>query len=361
MKVGNFSLTFEDVNIPLAGIPIVVSRTYDSRQKDQNLDFGYGWSVDYQNVRVHESRPVGRSWALNRYSAGFFDNWCVEPNGDPTVSVTLPNGRVEKFVAKASPQCQQITPAIDVAIVFEPVGNTTATLTQSDYSTVRIVNGNLVDLLGDPGLDVDPQNYQLTTADGYIYDLEQGFNIRKVTEPNGQTLTFSSEGVFHSTGASVSFERDVNGNISAITLPDETQITYEHDTNGNLIAHKDQLDNAATFAYNNQHGLVDIFDPRGVRVTQNEYDEAGRLIAQIDADGNRIEFTHDIGSNLEVVKNRRGFTQVFSYDGAGNVLAETNGAGETTTRTYDNNSTNCHVPMRWGIRKRGLMTRDVTS
>jgi YD repeat-containing protein len=220
--------------------------------------------------------------------------------------------------------------------VFEPLSGTSSTLTQSDFGPVRISGGDLIDLTR-PGDEVDPQNYQLTTADGYVYDLEQGFNIRKVTEPSGQSLTFTSGGVQHSTGASVSFTRDANGNISAITLPDATQITYEYDAEGNLTAHKDQLANSTTFAYDDEHGLVDILDPRGVRVTRNEYDESGRLIAQTDADGKRIEFTHNIGSNTEIVKNRRGFTQVFSYDGMGNILAETNGAGETTTRSYDDN------------------------
>ena len=33
MKVGNFTVTFTDLNIPVSGLPIVVNRTYDSRDK----------------------------------------------------------------------------------------------------------------------------------------------------------------------------------------------------------------------------------------------------------------------------------------------------------------------------------------
>ena len=39
MKVRNFSFTVVDLEIPLSGIPIRVTRTYDTRQKQQNLDF----------------------------------------------------------------------------------------------------------------------------------------------------------------------------------------------------------------------------------------------------------------------------------------------------------------------------------
>ncbi|HFD11313.1 MAG TPA: hypothetical protein ENJ32_02415 [Crenotrichaceae bacterium] len=42
----NFTLP-PNYSIPVAGIPIRVTRTYDTHQKDHNLDFGYGWSVDY--------------------------------------------------------------------------------------------------------------------------------------------------------------------------------------------------------------------------------------------------------------------------------------------------------------------------
>ena len=39
---GKFSITIEDLRVPVSGIPITVSRTYDTRQRQQNLDFGFG-------------------------------------------------------------------------------------------------------------------------------------------------------------------------------------------------------------------------------------------------------------------------------------------------------------------------------
>jgi len=30
----------------IAGLPITITRTYDTRQRHEALDFGYGWSVD---------------------------------------------------------------------------------------------------------------------------------------------------------------------------------------------------------------------------------------------------------------------------------------------------------------------------
>ena len=57
MKVGNFSLTFTDLEIPMSGIPITVNRTYDSRDKRKG-DFRVGWRLDVQtlSIRANGSR-----------------------------------------------------------------------------------------------------------------------------------------------------------------------------------------------------------------------------------------------------------------------------------------------------------------
>ena len=57
MKVGNFSLSFTDLQIPMAGIPITVTRTYDSRDKVRG-DFGVGWRLDVQTLRLRANRST---------------------------------------------------------------------------------------------------------------------------------------------------------------------------------------------------------------------------------------------------------------------------------------------------------------
>jgi hypothetical protein len=43
LKLGNFRLSFTDLTIPVTGIPISVTRTYDSLTASTTDDFGYGW------------------------------------------------------------------------------------------------------------------------------------------------------------------------------------------------------------------------------------------------------------------------------------------------------------------------------
>ena len=51
---------------------------------------------------------------------------------------------------------------------------------------------------------------------------------------------------------------------------------------------------------------VTIADPRGIQPIRNEYDQAGRLIAHTDANGNRVVYTHAIGTGDESVQDRLG-------------------------------------------------------
>ena len=74
-KVGQFSLSFEDLSVPVSGIPIQVMRTYDSRDP-RNGDFGFGWSLTVSSARVTESKRLGLHWQVTR--------------GDGIVPVLLP-------------------------------------------------------------------------------------------------------------------------------------------------------------------------------------------------------------------------------------------------------------------------------
>jgi len=61
LKVGNFTVSFSDLNIPVAGVPMEVTRTYDSRDKRVG-DFGFGWTMGLRNIRVEKSSVLGLKW-----------------------------------------------------------------------------------------------------------------------------------------------------------------------------------------------------------------------------------------------------------------------------------------------------------
>jgi RHS repeat-associated protein len=332
LKVGLFSLTFTDLNIPMAGIPITVTRTYDSRDKAKG-DFGIGWRLGVQTLRIRTNRVPGTGWVRNQ-SGSIIG---LVPTSEHKVSVTLPDGKVEEFDLVLSPTSG--FGGLDATTVtgYAPRPGTLGKLEMLDNPYLFILNGATEDeLVDDTTLKTfEPLHYRYTTLDGTQIEIDRKEGVKKVTDINGNSMTFGPAGIIHSSGKSVTFARDAQNRITKITDSDGNSRTYAYNASGDLVTATDFVDNATGFTYNGAHGLVDINDPAGKRVSRNEYDDAGRVIATTDAQGNRIELMHNLNTQQEIVRDRLGNITVFEYDAAGNIVAKTDALGGRTTYSYD--------------------------
>ena len=52
LKLGNLHLSFTDLTVPVSGIPITITRTYDSLNASTSSDFGYGWTLSESNYQL---------------------------------------------------------------------------------------------------------------------------------------------------------------------------------------------------------------------------------------------------------------------------------------------------------------------
>jgi RHS repeat-associated protein len=335
-KVGLFSLTFQDLSIPMVGLPIIVNRVYDSRDKGVG-DFGFGWRLDIQTLRARTNRVQGTGWRVNK-SGGFLPTYSLAADDQHYVSITLPDGKVEEFDLTPTPTSQQVYPLQSLTAAYTPRSGTLGTLRPLGNSGLIIMDAQPgpVTLLDDSEFDTyNPQSFQYTSADGRIFVINVNTGVQGITDWNGNTLTIGSGGIIHSSGKSVTFSRDGAGRITRITDPNGNFNQYSYDSNGDLASHTDPLGNVTRFFYNLSHGLIEIRDPRGISSTRSEYDADGRIIAHVDAQGNRIEYTHNVGSRQEIVRDRNGNVTLFNYDDRGNVLSKTDPLGNTTSYTYD--------------------------
>ena len=192
-----------------------------------------------------------------------------------------------------------------------------------------------VQLLSADFAEYDPTRYKLTDKDGTTYVVNQTTGLETITDLNGNTITFGPNGIIHSAGKSVTFARDPDGRITTITDPLGHTIRYAYDFYGDLTSVTDQEDYTTQFKYNTTHGLLEIVDPRGVKAVRNEYDDNGRLVAIVDANGQRTEMTHDVAARREEIKNRLGHVTVHEYDVRGNVTVTIDALGNRSTVTYD--------------------------
>ncbi len=340
LKVGNFTYTVDEFTYPMVGLPITVSRTYDSRRKHELLDFGYGWSLGYTGIKVEKSRQLGSGWALNEYKTGpgnILSKYCMEPLGKIVTTITLPNGDVEKFLVKAEIPCYDVIADFDVNLTFEPVGNTGSTLAFKSSSLVSLA-GDGLKILGSDEI-FDANDFILTTRAGFEYHFNTHTGMTFAKEPNGATLTFSQSGIQHSSGKSVTIARSGDNDlITQIRTPDNQYYYYDNDANNNLIQRRTPEGAKESYTYNSQHGLLKVLDSEDRTKVFNIYDDDGRLVAQEDAQGNRTSFQHDLAGRQSVVTDRLNRSTFFYYDDNGNVTSQVDALGGVTSYTFDDNN-----------------------
>ena len=210
-KVGNFTLSFNDLSVPLPGLPITVTRTYDSRDKRVG-DFGVGWTLSVANVRVQKTGgAIGTGWDEEVQWSGFFPTYCLQPAKNHSVSVTFPDGKVYKFQPVNTPQCQQFVPITVPQIGFTQISTGSATAGASLTpigDTDLLLDGGVpgpINLITAEVEFADYTQFQLVTAEGFKYILDLKLGATSVTGPQRQHTHHQRRRELHSAGKNVAF------------------------------------------------------------------------------------------------------------------------------------------------------------
>jgi YD repeat-containing protein len=340
LKVGHFTVSFDDMTVPVNGVPMQIVRTYDSRDKRPG-DFGIGWTLSIKNIRIEKNRTIGLNWRQTSNGA-LFPTYCVEATRPHIVTVTMPDGTVEKFNAKLRQMCQQYAPVDYSYVEFQPEPGTRGKLEVVGDNYVAVVGSvpGPMEFVGFNGQGIfDSASFKYTSKDGTQFTLRQGVGLEMVRDLDGNTLTIDANGIHHSSGASIAFTRDTFGRITNVTDPAGEDNVYGYDASGDLVSFTDREDNETTFTYEPliPHHLKSIVDPLGRTPIRNDYDASGRLLKHTDAEGNEIEYTHDLAARVETIKDRLGNPTVYEYDGRGNVLKKRDALNHETTYSYDAN------------------------
>jgi YD repeat-containing protein len=354
LKLGNFTLSFTDLTVPVSGIPITVTRTYDTLTANSSSDFGYGWRLELGDTRLHAFVP-----ATGSESVGVFS-----PFRDGTrVYLTVPGGKREGFTFQPTPITLFHTTFYQPHFVADPdvtdtltvpgeVANTgllagfkdlagaggALTLFQADDGSYR----NDQQIPYNPADDLFGGKYFLITKEGIKYQVN-GLTGRldRVSDTNDNVLTFSSSGVASSAELAITFERDARGRITALTDPMGNRIRYEYDARGDLTAATDRGGNATHFVYSTArvHYLQEVLDRLGRTGARTEYDDKGRLFRVIDANGNPVGLMYDPTHSVETVHDQLGNPTTYEYDERGNIVTQTDALGGIIHRTYHADNT----------------------
>lgn len=340
MKLGVFSLAFNDITIPVAGIPIQVIRSYDSRDKGLG-DFGTGWRLGLSNIRLQKNHNLGLNWQETQTQSGYLPQFCINATDNKIVTVTFPDGRVFTFQPNAG-GCQLSGDISAATLGFTqepgPASTAGATLVPADGGQF-VVEGSApgpVRFFGYDGNAYNPTTFILTTNDGTHYTIDQKVGLTSVTDTNSNTLTVSPQGISSSSGKSVVFARDEQGKITRITDANGNATQYSYG-GSDLVNVSDRDRNQTQLTYDTNHNLKSIVGPAGQNLLSNTYDSSGRLTQTADGNGKSTSFTPNLAAQTETIKDRNGNSTTYSYDGDGNVTQVVDALGNTTTYTYDGN------------------------
>jgi RHS repeat-associated protein len=345
LKLGNFQLSFTDLEIPVGGIPITLTRTYNTLNSNNKDDFGFGWRMEFRDADVRTSLPKDELYEqLGFRSVGFKE-------GD-AVYLTLPGGKREKFTLKLEAINSLVNAFLGRYGLYKPTfvadKGSTSTLSVETAGVVltRGQNGQVVPFSGGSAFaHYHPQDwgnyYQLTTKEGIVYNIDATTgDINSITNRNSDKLTFTDAGITSSNGLKVTFGRDTQGRITTVTDPMGKQIKYEYDSKGDLIKVTDRENNTTQFKYNNDqpHYLDEIIDPLGRTGIKNEYDENGRLTKVFNGEGKAVQLEYNPDNFVYSVKDPLGNSTTYESDARGNIITEIDANGGIIKRTYDDSN-----------------------
>jgi RHS repeat-associated protein len=387
LKVGQFSFSEQDLNLPVHGIPITVTRTYNS-QNPNSADFGYGWTfaLNSLNVQLDEERQdvPSHEGALSSQD-NLPTEVSVRSGGYWDVSLTLPDGQQTTFAFSLSgndfqPTASWTAPAWvhakleayqqpDVlnelyATFYPPAASFWEWSAEGLYAPFESQ-----DL---PGwvLTTLPDNtkYYITRGASHTYNCQDPNNpnghsiyatvygppvLSEILEPSGDTIFINTNQIYHqdpsnNISAVVNITRDGLGRVTAISDPDGTnglplvRYVYDQDS-GNLVQVLKLQDRGSglyatnRYDYNNPnypHLITSIENAEGAPVTRNYYDNSGRITQTVDANGNTNQFIY-AATNMELTIDQLGRTNTLVYDSSGNIIAQTNALGQATLNGYD--------------------------
>ncbi|MGE5609729.1 MAG: putative Ig domain-containing protein [Bacillota bacterium] len=380
LKLGNFNLSFTDMQVSVGGMPIDITRTYDTLDAQQSNDLGYGWSLNF-NLQVQESPETRILYPLDlmdeamyRYKLGPDDCLSVRAGGSRDVWLTLPDGRRVRFDFEIAPDgnrytagfksppgvgaqllimgeteivrsslgdniqywrslkpdglyqaLSDLTPLYDIpGYILKLEDGTEFYLEKTEYLETRNY-GRYIDLDGEP-------NNQIRAYIPHVYHADP--HLTKIVTPDGVTLEVTPEGIFNSGKSLVAVRRDALGRIDQITDLSQNSVTYRYDENGDLTSVTDRANQTTTFTYGQadptRHYLMGITDARGVQVMTTTF-ENGQLKQINSSANNPIEVGHDTSSRTETVTGAMGEETLCQYDPMGHVVRRAERVSDSNT------------------------------
>ncbi len=195
--------------------------------------------------------------------------------------------------------------------------------------------------------------YARIGTESFSYDAKG--NVTRHKEISGKTVNYVYDARYGMVTSETSYQ-DADTKISVVyTLTDDkksvaaekiyangnlkSHIDYVYDGRGNIVLkteHNTGGNTVTVFAFSDNIPYCAGMSISGTQYTESyTYDAAGRLLAVTDAQGNTTAKTYDLRGRLLSVTYANGSTEIYSYDAVANTAAVTSRSGLTLTYIYN--------------------------
>ncbi len=340
---GNMWLQQTDYNLPGVGENIEINRFYNSIIQYSGL-FGFGWSTKYdESLWFYDDRllrlnmPDGRAVYFGRQdstapfiplSPGIYGT-VVKDNSNNTYTLTFKDGRVHKFHTNGRLDWQKDRNGNQTTLTYSGsngTGNLT-TITDAFGRTLNIVsnfNGTVEKIYDALGTVNNPIAI-------YEYDSVNSALLKTVTYNDGSKYKFEYDTTTASGKTLLTTVKDANDNILE---------THDYDSAGRATTSEKQ-GGVEKYTFDYQALFTIVTDANG-KVSKYWFDKSkGRNvvsktegICNCGGGGSEItEFFYDGKLNLTRKINALGHETIYTYDGNGNRLTQTEKVGTTNLGT----------------------------
>ncbi|RYD83600.1 MAG: hypothetical protein EOP84_07665, partial [Verrucomicrobiaceae bacterium] len=390
MKIGEFTTSVNDLSIQLPGLSIDVTRTYSSAKRCAG-DFGPGWNLDMNAVRLFKNYKLGENWIYDVFiPINFMEPpaYTLADDGPHIVAIAFPSGEVHRFrpiltmtrgngASFKDPYGniigQTFVPIYygdRLGITYQPLqGSEGCKLIPRGYRAVnpwtygqQIVPANHEFYISEPSQGqlilcthensaqdapqlIDAVGFDLEMPDGRVFSFGEDGKLTRLTDRNSNWVEVRPNGVFHSSGKSVQWTRNAEGQITGFQDFRGGKVEYFYNTDGELTGVKNRAGALTSYEYEpDSRKLKRILDPSGIPQLGNEYDPSGRLVLQKSAfDSALTRMVHEFTTQKEKVIDPLGNITTLTYDQKGQITAVDDALGNRTSYGYDESGRRIHV------------------
>lgn len=321
---GNLAVQASDLQVTAPGLPVQVTRVYNSRGANLGGPLGDGWNDDLGRVRatqegdgsityVSAGRVTHRFWPAAS-GGGVF----TSPTGlqaDATIGTGSSAGQMA-ITFRSSGTVLRFRAADGLLVSATDRNGLSQTFT---YSTT---------VLSADGL---PYLSSVTDAAGRVFTVNRGYYVSKVADPTGRGTSYGYSGnlltsATDPTGAVTTYGYDSSGRLEKITTPTGRITIVCYDSLNRVTALTRVSDTASMTGPTTTFTYTDPNTPGGTGTT-----------VLTDANNNPTTYTWDVRDRVTKVKDALNRTRSKGFGPDDNVLTtvDANSPGSTSTFGYD--------------------------